>query len=782
MWATLAISLIYVCFINMTVNAHIGPIHQDKGEGIIVGQIYKTEVKNDRINVYLKNIKIESNDINVQNIVKLKQSTIVYRNTGAICSFEEGEKGQYKCGQKIKVKGEIRLYDVATNPGQFDARKYYLSKNVLARVDKCEVQEIYGHENIMVSGLQAFRYLCEDKLNEALNDKDAGLMNAILFADKSGIDTELKDIYSTAGAGHLLAISGLHISMLGLGILWLLKRTPLPLPMAYVGTILILIIYGIMIGFTPSAMRAIIMFAIMCVAQMWRKSYDTLTGLAIALFVTTLFNPFSSLQAGFYMTYLAIIGLAIVAPSLSPFKKKMNKLLSGLVASISVNITTMPIVMNSYYQLPIWGVLLNVILVPGMTVIIGLGICTIVWQILIPIRINVFAGILHLILLLYELSLRAVLALPGAVYLTGHRSLIRVVVYLIILIILCIITKQIRKTMWVRGKILNNYRRHNPSKNCSQIHRKEKINKSRYIFGMYLLILINMLILLININSNRIDFLDVGQGLCGVVQYNGQVYMFDCGSTSKNNLYKNIVSPYLKYYGIRKVDALFVSHEDADHTSGIKDMLADKKMKVRNMYCSSALKEEVSSALDIVDVSELDNADVAKIDSMDVAKIDSMVVGTFKNVGVTALDNLHIIPLEAGDRLQGNGIEWIVLSPEEEDINDSNGNSLVVLMKVQEGNALFMADAGEMAERRVEEYLNGGQIDIYQVAHHGSANGTNTEDFIENIRPKMAVISCGYKNSYNHPHKETIERLTQTSSAVMILRTDESGRVSIKID
>lgn len=750
MWVALAISILYVSVINVIVNRNIGPLHQDRGEGIVVGQIYKTEIKNDHINVYLKNINIESQDKNVLDIINLKNSIVIYRNTGAICSFDDVELDKYKCGQKLKVKGQIGLYEMATNQGQFDSRKYYLSKNILVRVDKCEVLDIYGGENMIISCLQAFRYLCENKLNEALSSKDAGLMNAILFADKSGIDAELKDIYSTAGAGHLLAISGLHISMLGLGILWILKRTPLPLPVAYCVTISILIMYGIMIGFTPSALRAIIMFIIMCVAQLRRKSYDSLTAMAVALLITTIFNPFSSLQAGFYMTYLAIVGLGVVAPALSPFKKKINKLLSGFIASISVNITTMPVVINSYYQIPIWGVLLNVILVPGMTAIIGLGICTILWQIMIPIRINIFAGLLHYILLLYELSLRGILALPDAVYLTGHRPFSRVIVYLLILIVLCIITTQIKKKMWVRHKILNNYKRHNPSKNCAQIHHKEKINKGKNIFVMYSLLIVNIFILLINIRTNRIDFLDVGQGLCGVVQYNGQVYMFDCGSTSKSNIYKNIVSPYLKYYGVKEVEVLFISHEDADHTSGIKDMLANEQTKVINIYCSSTLKGEVSSALDSVDVA--------------------------------ALDSVDIVALEAGDSLQGNGIEWIVLSPSSEDINDSNGNSLVVLMKVQEGNALFMADAGEMAEQRVEEYLNGEQIDIYQVAHHGSANGTNTKDFIETIRPKVAVISCGYKNSYKHPHKETIEHLTQISPAAMVLRTDESGQISIKID
>ena len=126
---------------------------------------------------------------------------------------------------------------------------------------------------------------------------------------------------------------------------------------------------------------------------------------------------------------------------------------------------------------------------------------------------------------------------------------------------------------------------------------------------------------------------------------------------------------------------------------------------------------------------------------------------------------------------EDNNISFTVLSPYSDfPLSDSNACSQVVLLEMKEGCVLFMGDSDVHAEKKVLSVID-CSIDVLQSAHHGSAQNTNTSDFINRIKPRISVISCGFNNSYGHPHKETLEILTE--SGTKILRTDTDGCITI---
>ena len=341
------------------------------------------------------------------------------------------------------------------------------------------------------------------------------------------------------------------------------------------------------------------------------------------------------------------------------------------------------------------------------------------------------------------------LSWPRAIITTGARGLFRCILYEFILLASAVIIRKIKLALWRKDKLINNrirlYPSYNPTMEIRDIRRKRVI----FTFVSAVVLMLNIAGFLVYWRKDKIEFLDVGQGLGACIQYKGKVYCYDGGSTDRKNVDEYILSPYFSYYGIESVDAWFISHEDADHTSGIKGLLEDDgrgSIEIKEIIIPRVLEENFSA------------------------------ITTFAEYKGT-----KVIYSKAGDIFTSeDGISFTVLSPEENFVSDdSNACSLVILMQVAETDVLFMGDADVMAEEKVLSFMS-EPIDILQVAHHGSANNTNSEYFLRTLNPRISVISCGFDNIYGHPHKETLEILNKMNTE--IIRTDKSGATLIWLD
>ena len=162
--------------------------------------------------------------------------------------------------------------------------------------------------------LSEVRSAWKDILMEHLGDYYGGTMSAVLLGDKAGLDAEMKKMYQKNGIGHLLAISGLHMSFIGMGIYGLLRKTGLGFIPAGIAGGAVLILYTMMIGAGVSSLRALIMFLIRVGADMTGRDYDLATSLAVAAAVLCARQPLYVTDAGFLLSFGAILGLVLLSP------------------------------------------------------------------------------------------------------------------------------------------------------------------------------------------------------------------------------------------------------------------------------------------------------------------------------------------------------------------------------------------------------------------------------------------------------------------------------------
>ena len=808
MWLALCIT----GFICVALNLYVKSIDLERFDFVetrMTGVVKDIQIKNNKTYLTIKNVEFEDDPGELANATK-ECGLLV--NPGCVCILKDDEEFKNVfIGSRVCLFGKVRLYDKATNPGQFDMRKYYISNGCLYNAYSCELIETDHKKNVLPHMAYTIREYCCEILDKSLNKKDAGVMKALLLADKTDLDSEVKDLYKDAGAEHLLAISGLHISMFATGILWVLKRTPIRLWAAYAISVLSLFAYGYVIGFSPSSFRAIIMFTILCTGKVSQKTYDTLTAMAVSALITVMIKPLCTLQTGFLMSYTAILGIAAVTPMFKTFGKMNPPIIESVTGSLSVSLTTLPVTVNTYYKIPLYAVVLNMILIPGMSFLLGAGVLCIAFGAVTNSGIlNPFSYLIHFILALYETVMKIDMMLPFSNIITGARNIPRCLIYESIFLICAALIYRAKLYAYRLRKKLNNKVRMNPVYSDAPEIRRIQRRKIITIFLISFLMGINLLAFLYHKNSNKIGFLDVGQGLCVCVQYNGQVYCYDGGSTDKKQIYKYVIGPYLDYYGIKKVDAWFISHDDADHTNGITEMFDTGDRKVSELIIPVVLSDK-EKMKEIEEKALESNCSVIKSQTGDCFK---------------SMDNSD--KRKRGMELNSDNVEFYVLSPspaDEIDTEDSNACSLVVLMKLEEGNVLFAGDCDDTAQTRIVEYvynsnllssqryiasdqsnllssqryiasdqsnllssqkyiasnqsnlLSNESIDIYQVAHHGSAINTNGLPFLESINPKISVISCGFNNSYGHPHTEILDNLSAIGTKVY--RTDHQGCITI---
>ena len=258
----------------------------------------------------------------------------------------------------------------------------------------------------------------------------------------------------------------------------------------------------------------------------------------------------------------------------------------------------------------------------------------------------------------------------------------------------------------------------------------------------------------------QVAFLDVGQGDCAVLQEeSGRTVVIDCGSSDEKGVGTYRLLPYLKYMGVQKVDAVFVSHADEDHISGIKELLETASepggLRIGTLLLSGRSMEEEKGQRLMEDARE---------SGVTVQKIEK---GAVLRDGLTELTCLHPDGTKA--------------------YADVNEASVVLALRYQEFSVMLTGDLEETGEREIleREQKHGGKewppygFAVLKAGHHGSRT-SGSEAWLEAVKPRLTLISCGRDNSYGHPHREALERLDAAGSK--ILQTTECGAITVESD
>ena len=661
-------------------------------------------------------------------------------------------------GETIKVKGKVNAFSKARNPGEFDQSLYYATLKTAYGIKNAEITARNGKVNYLHEGLYRIRAVLESILDNCLEYRDASIMKAILLGDKAFMDEESKQLYKNNGIIHILAVSGLHISLLGMGIFEILRKMKLRIAPACVIAIVFMYLYGQMCGMSSSSFRAVIMFSMRMMAPLVKRTYDMLSALAVAGLMLLIDQPLLLYNSGFLFSFGAILGIALVKPSLKPMIKLKNdehmkfsddpkqkwwekilcNTLESIKVSFSVFMVTLPVYMNFYYTYPIYSMFLNLLVLPLMAPLMVLGIICLLLGGFLPIA-GIGAGFLvHIILNTFELLCNITWAVPGKTWYMGHALKWETWLYMGALVFF----------VFAKDIVID---QGNSFKTSEKVFIKTDIAR-------YALMALALLLLLINPCPRlRITMIDVDQGDGILIQSKERSILIDGGSTGKKNVGKFSIIPYLKYQGIGTIDAAIITHEDQDHISGV---------------------------LEIMDDMEMGGIRIKKLVLPDVA--EAVRGDNYKKLEQRAKDlKIGIKYISCGQKISFNGIELTCLNPEQGmTTSGANAYSTVLYMKYEAFTALFTGDVEEEGQRHIlsdikaypEVFQN---LTMLKVAHHGSMYTTD-EEFLNLLRPKLSVISCGHNNSYGHPHRELIERLESIDS--QIYRTDECGAIEITVD
>lgn len=789
-----------------------------------------------------------------------------------------GEEASLKIGQQIILEGTFSHFATATNPGEFDVQAYYAAKGIGGRVRKAQILAAGEKYSFLREKLYDFRLVLHDRLTEVFPAKEASVMQTLLLGEKEELDAEVKALYQKNGIAHILSISGLHITLLGMGVYRLLKRLGLPVRAAAVGGAMLLLIYGVMVGMSVSASRAIGMYLLQMLGIFVGRTYDMLTGLGLMALLLVLQEPERLFDVSFLMSFGAVLGICILTPVLSGDSREMDadaesegkeisvwpvwlrtvadilgdsayarnkyregwrkvayegiqRMVSavkgGFAASVGVILFTLPVQLWFFYEIPVYSVLLNLLVLPFMSVVVAGGILS-----LIP-GLGIAGTVDCLILWWYEWICGRFAQLPGAIWCVGRPEVWQIVCYYIGIFLLVFGRKYVEA--WKRR---GTYGEENVPGDRQHFARTPHLIATVMIVGL----LIGLLIGNFDCGS-RVTFLDVGQG-DGIVVETGQgVYLFDCGSTSRKNIGEYVLKPYLKSRGTRSLRGVFVSHPDEDHMNGVIELLengADWGIVVEQLFLPAIAEEKrtesfatLLAAAGAAEVSvsyikcgdEIRDSQLRLLclhpeENTTLADANAYSECFYVEVFAKKMKREAIADRQAKDASEGSAIEGsgengsFAGNGERKDfrVNDGKINILLTgdvegegerqltqeLQALQESRslqeALLLQELRSLQEprslqesrslqttRRLQEQRGQRKfrVDILKVAHHGSRYSTGTE-FLATASPAVAIISCGRNNSYGHPHAETLQRLEDAQ--VPWYGTMDYGALTVTVD
>ncbi len=632
-------------------------------------------------------------------------------------------------GAGAVITGKLQQIPKASNPGQFDSVLYYKTQHIFYRmVDaSAEIKQMprYSYRETLAE--------IRDRYSRSIKKATgsyAPVYQAMLLGDKSQLEDEVKDRYQMAGMLHMLAISGLHLSLLGMGCFRILQRFGASIPLAGSISVFLLFSYGILTGEGVATMRALCMFVLAMGAKILGRTYDLLSALSLAAMLLLADSPYYLFYSGFQLSFGCICGIALILPCLEKIfsLKKQNPrewswkvaLSNALAGSLSIQFATLPITLYFFFEFPMYGILLNLVAIPALSAVLVSGVlggtfgALGTWLVL--------PG--NVLLWVYDLMGTLAQQLPMTTWVAGQPKLWQVIAYYLILAIaLKVVTRE---------KLLETW----------------KISRRGVFFVIWVALAVGILGWR-GTERLSITCLDVGQGDCIAVSTpEGHHHLIDGGSSNVQNVGRYRILPFLKSQGISRLDYVWVSHTDSDHISGILEMLQLQKEHRLSVEIVHLLmpdwRQRPEAYEELVHLAE--EADV------------------------------KVCFLMEGDGLREREVSWKVLSPGENEGEDVNESSLVVQLEYGEFQGMFTGDIGMDTEEKIAGKLE--DVDFLKVAHHGSKNSTG-ELFLKKTRPEIAVISCSSTNRYGHPHPDTLARLNSSQSHIWC--TKDRGATTLTI-
>ena len=694
-------------------------------------------------------------------------------------------------GQICSVKGHFLELSPATNEGEFSLPSYYKGEGISGVFQAKTIELVRGESSPFAKELFTLKQSLGNRIDALFPEETAGFLKSLFLGERSGITLSEKSLYQSAGISHILAISGLHLSLLGGFFYRLLRKTKLSSLLSSLITSFFLFSYFLFTGSSHSAFRALFMLFLRFVAIQLGKGKDLLSQLSFALLFLLWLNPLSLYSIGMQCSFFTLFVFFLLEerPGKAVRKKKekalskickkhalgfskhpslllkfpayLSKLIPCLLSTLPHRLqgsflfylALLPLFSLTQFSFPLYAPLLNLLLLPLLPFFFLLGAVSIFLSYLpeqdfLLLRLFSFSSrfLLNLLFQIFHLFMEKSLALPFSQILLGKMQALSVMFYFLFLYLLFFFPKAKSLSLLLSLGFLLSLPLYLPKPP----------------------------------KELEIAALDVGQGDGFVLRKGALVFTIDNGSTSKNLFPEQIFFPYCKAKRIQHIDYALLTHCDRDHISGIQALL-EKNPSISLSHLilpASALQDHRYDLLKRLAYNH--GADVSYWQKGDELVFSEQ--GICLSAKKTAWAENPSTNKKRGPDTTGHQLHIRCFYPNDSTyIEEANAHSIGCLLEYGHFRMLFTGDMPKESEEALLENCRETEaspiVDVLKLAHHGSKT-SSCPSFLSETRAKFALFSYGKKNRYGHPHKNTVENCQKYR--LFPLETAKLGEILIK--
>lgn len=638
-----------------------------------------------------------------------------YKNTYLYLNLKNNSNIKY--GSIIEFEGEFIVPEVQRNYKGFNYKEYLKSIGIYGSV-KSDNVKVIGSKNLGI--VKTLANYVSSKIKENISyhiqDEDnRNLLLGILLGYDDELSKDIKEDFQNSSLSHILAVSGMHVSFVIMFLSNFLSKLNSPKKMLKIICIAFLIFFIYLTGEVPSVKRACIMAILGLIANLIYRTSDTATNLSVSLLIILICNPFSIMDIGLILSFVATSGILVFYKIVfTLINNKINSNNNRIIAklneivsiSISAQILIFPLSVLFFNKISLTFLLSNLLISIFIGAIIVLGFILVIFP------NDILFKIVEILLEILQKIATIFSSIPISHINVVTPSLSTIIFYYIIIFAITYVfivrKKQVKRK--IEKKILtivDNFK-------CYIF-----IHKNMLIITFIVIIILVQAIKLIP-KDLRIHFIDVGQGdSCLILTPKSKTILIDGGGSKNSEEFdvgKNTLLPYLLDRKISKINYMMISHFDVDHMGSFVTVL--ENIKVEKLIISK----------------------------------QSKVSSEYTTIMKIAKDNgVEIVIVKAGDKIEiESNLNLEILYPEEElKFQDLNNNSIVAKLNYNRFNMLFTGDIEKEAENQILNKYKDTKIlqaTVLKVAHHGS-NSSSKEEFLNEVKPKIALIRCRKKQS-----------------------------------
>ncbi|MBT2574355.1 DNA internalization-related competence protein ComEC/Rec2 [Bacillus sp. ISL-51] len=641
-----------------------------------------------------------------------------------IQSLEEKRKiAQLEPGMSCTFTGSLEEPKHATVPGGFDYKEYLYRQHIHWLFSVSSIQNCTKSEKPSFKLLHIRKYFIS-VIRGHVPESSAGIAEALTVGERFLVEDDVLSAYQKLGIVHLMAISGMHVGLIAAGLFYVLIRIGITREKAGVLLLLFLPVYTVLTGAAPSVLRASLMLGFYVAGNLFKRRIHSSAAISLSYLLLLLFNPYLLWDIGFQLSFAVSAALILSSAIL---KNARGKLVQLATASFVAELTSLPFLLYYFQQISLVSFPMNMIVVPFYTLFVIP--CSVIGFLVLLVSRSAGEFVFYwfdLVMVWAHRLITSAASIDSFTIVVAKPSLLSLILLAIsIFTIFAVIEK----------------------------HGILRLRKSALFFcAVFVYIAIRPYLS----PEGEADMLDIGQGdsLFMSAPHQRGTIMIDTGGMlsysdeawkEKRHPYsigEKVLIPFLNGKGVKKLDALILTHADQDHIGEAGILI--KKHRVKRLIVPVGFVKKPK-----------DN------DILQMAKEE----------------NISITEAERGDTITAGDLRFEVLSPEGPDARSKNDSSLVLWTFLGGVSWLLTGDLEMNGEQEVLDAFPSLKADILKAGHHGSKSSTG-EAFLKQLKPKTALISAGKHNRYHHPNQEVLDRLKAYS--VNVLRTDVSGTIQYR--